>query len=69
MLNKQDADLINGKRQNRRDKKHKIFSKIYNKIIRILTGSKVEDHFSGIKVFKKKIYDNSDYGGIQDLLL
>ena len=65
LLNKQDADLINGKRQNRRDKKNiKFFSKIYNKIIRILTGSKVEDHFSGIKVFKKKIYDNSDYGGI-----
>ena len=59
------CNLINGKRQNRRDKKNiKFFSKIYNKIIRILTGSKVEDHFSGIKVFKKKIYDNSDYGGI-----
>ena len=57
LLNKQDADLINGKRQIVEIKNIKFFSKIYNKIIRIFNKSKVEDHFSGIKVLKK-IYDN-----------
>ncbi len=41
-----------------------MFSKIYNKIISFVTGSEIKDHFSGIKVFKKEIYQNSDYGGI-----
>tara|TARA_Y100000294_G_C8566519_1_gene341082 strand:+ start:2351 stop:3268 length:918 start_codon:yes stop_codon:yes gene_type:complete len=65
MIKSENVDLINGRRTNRKDKKNiKFFSELYNKVISFITGSKIKDHFSGIKIFKKKIYQNSDYGGI-----
>ena len=58
-------DLINGKRNIRKDNFITIFFyKIYNFIIRIFFGIKLEDFFSGIKVYRKDIYELMDYSGM-----
>ena len=61
----QGEDLINGKRVVRQDNFLNIFfSKIYNFLIRSFFGIKIEDFFSGIKVYKKEIYNLMDYSGM-----
>ena len=59
------ADIVNGKRENRKDTLIiKSFSKIYNFILRSVFNMELGDFFCGIKVFKKKIYDLMEYSGL-----
>ena len=58
-LLKEDADMVNGWRQNRKDTPiRKISSKIANAYRNILTGEKIRDVGCAIRVFKKECFDN-----------
>lgn len=64
------ADLVNGKRGERQDTYlTKTFSKIYNFILRILFRTSINDFFSGIKVFKREIYDLMGYHGLSRFVI
>ena len=64
------ADLVNGKRGERQDiYLTKTFSKIYNFILRILFRTSINDFFSGIKVFKREIYDLMGYHGLSRFVI
>ncbi|MDC0060086.1 glycosyltransferase [Pelagibacteraceae bacterium] len=59
------VDLVNGKRISRKDNfLTLIFSKFYNLIIRSIFRIEMYDFFSGIKVYKKEIYQLMDYSGM-----
>lgn len=61
----QGYSMINGYRLKRMDDKAtKIFSKIYNIIINVFFKINCKDLFSGIKVFKREIYDLMEYNGL-----
>ena len=63
-------DLINGKRNIRKDSFLTIFfSKIYNYILRKLFKIKLNDFFSGIKVYKKEIFNLMDYSGLSRFVI
>jgi dolichol-phosphate mannosyltransferase len=63
-------DLVNGRRTKRQDIFFtKIFSNIYNLILRILFRTKIQDFFSGIKVFKKEIYSLMGYKGLSRFVI
>ena len=58
-------DLVNGRRIFRKDDAFSIFfSRIYNLLIRTFFSIKLKDFFSGIKVYKKEIYNLMDYAGM-----
>ncbi len=64
------TDLVNGKRIKRQDIFFtKIFSKLYNLILRVLFRTQIKDFFSGIKVFKKEIYDLMGYNGLSRFVI
>lgn len=55
----EDADMVNGWRQNRRDSiVRKLSSKIANAYRNILTGEKIRDVGCAIRVFKKECFHN-----------
>ena len=57
--------MINGNRFKRKDDKvTKLFSKIYNLMINVFFNINCKDLFSGIKVFRKEIYDLMEYNGL-----
>jgi len=54
-----DADVVNGRRVNRKDNiRRKIESKLYNLLIRLFFGVKFYDNNSGLKVFKRKVLED-----------
>lgn len=60
MIKKLDEgyDFVNGRRAIRKDNSlNTFFSLVYNFILRNLFNCKIYDFFSGIKVYKKKIYN------------
>ena len=58
-------DLVNGKRENRKDSYFTVlFSNTYNLILRLMFKMKLNDFFSGIKVYKKEIYELMNYNGM-----
>lgn len=65
-----NKDIVNGKREKRKDEFiTKIFSQLYNSILRILFRVKLNDFFCGIKVFKKEIYDLMEYSGLSRFVI
>tara|TARA_Y100000816_G_scaffold278349_1_gene249439 strand:- start:523 stop:1479 length:957 start_codon:yes stop_codon:yes gene_type:complete len=62
IMQKNNFDLVNGKRENRKDDDlTKFTSKIYNFFIRKILNVKCSDFFSGLKVFKSKIIKKIDF--------
>ena len=58
-------DLVNGKREKRQDNFiTKFFSHIYNFFLRFTFNVKLNDFFSGIKVFKREIYNLMEFSGL-----
>lgn len=65
-----DKDIVNGKREKRKDNFiTKFFSQFYNLILRLLFRVKLNDFFCGIKVFKKEIYDLMEYSGLSRFVI
>ena len=72
MINKlyEGYDLINGLRIKRQDSIFvKFFSFIYNIFLKYLFGLNTKDIFSGLKVYKKEIYDLIDYTGMARFII
>ena len=66
----QGNDLVNGRRTARKDNSiTKFFSTIYNFILRFFTRIELNDFFSGIKVFRKEIYNLMDYSGLARFII
>lgn len=64
------GDLVNGRREVRKDNNvTKFFSIVYNFILRFVTRIELNDFFSGIKVFKKEIYNLMDYSGLARFII
>ena len=63
-------DLVNGKREKRQDNFiTKFFSRIYNFFLRFIFNVKLNDFFSGIKVFKREIYDLMEFSGLSRFVI
>ena len=63
-------DLVNGKREKRQDNFiTKFFSRIYNLFLRFTFNVKLNDFFSGIKVFKREIYDLMEFSGLSRFVI
>jgi glycosyltransferase involved in cell wall biosynthesis len=63
-------DLVNGKREKRQDNFiTKFFSRIYNFFLRFTFNVKLDDFFSGIKVFKREIYDLMEFSGLSRFVI
>ena len=63
-------DLVNGKREKRQDNFiTKFFSRIYNFFLRFTFNVKLNDFFSGIKVFKREIYDLMEFSGLSRFVI
>ena len=64
-MSEKGYSMINGNRAKRKDDKvTKYFSKIYNLLINFFFNINCKDLFSGIKVFKREIYDLMEYNGL-----
>lgn len=67
---KEGYDIVNGNRNKRYDKFFlRLFSKIHNFILRIFFRANVYDFFSGLKVYKKKIYFEINNGYLPRYLI
>ena len=63
-------DMVNGERSERKDDFiTKLFSKMYNFILRSIFRLQLKDFFSGIKVFRKEIYNLMNYSGLARFIL
>ena len=60
------SDMVTGWKKNRKDSISKrILSKIFNFILRLLTGIKIHDFNCGLKAYKKNVIKSVDvYGGL-----
>ena len=69
-MKENNADVVNGYRESRRDPIHiKFLSKFYNSVIRTLSGLKLNDFWCGIKIYKKHIFELMDFSGLARFII
>ena len=70
MMKNENLDVVNGCREFRQDPIiMKLLSKIYNNILKILSGLQLKDYWCGIKIYKKKIYKLMNYSGLARFII